>query len=115
MANDWLVGDRHGAAAERIYAAATALIARDGLENFDMAELQATVHCSRATLYRHVGGFDEGSAVTEGQTLFEIQPDAYQAAITQIQGQIKAAEAAKKLADIQVDRQQQLVTDNVAA
>ena len=26
MANDWLVGDRHGAAAERIYAAATALI-----------------------------------------------------------------------------------------
>ncbi|MGR3802812.1 efflux RND transporter periplasmic adaptor subunit [Marinibacterium profundimaris] len=60
-------------------------------------------------------GFDEGSAVTEGQTLFEIQPDAYQAAITQIQGQIKAAEAAKKLADIQVDRQQQLVTDNVAA
>ncbi|WP_283615839.1 TetR/AcrR family transcriptional regulator [Mycolicibacterium poriferae] len=56
MANDWLVGDRHGAAAERIYAAATALIARDGLENFDMAELQATVHCSRATLYRHVGG-----------------------------------------------------------
>ena len=56
MVNDWLVGDRHGAAAERIYAAATALIARDGLENFDMAELQATVHCSRATLYRHVGG-----------------------------------------------------------
>lgn len=54
--NDWLVGDRHGAAVERIYAAATELIARNGLENFDMAELQATVHCSRATLYRHVGG-----------------------------------------------------------
>lgn len=56
MANDWLVGDRHGAAAERIYAAATELIARDGLESFGMAELQARVHCSRATLYRHVGG-----------------------------------------------------------
>jgi AcrR family transcriptional regulator len=54
--DDWLVGDRRGAAAERIYAAATELIARDGLESFDMAELQAKVHCSRATLYRHVGG-----------------------------------------------------------
>lgn len=44
MANDWLVGDRHGAAAERIYAAATALIARDGLENFDMAETSILSH-----------------------------------------------------------------------
>lgn len=53
---DWLVGDRRSAATERIYAAATELIARDGIERFDMAELQARVHCSRATLYRHVGG-----------------------------------------------------------
>jgi len=54
--NDWLLGDRHAEAAERIYAAATELILRDGLEAFDMVALQARVHCSRATIYRHVGG-----------------------------------------------------------
>lgn len=54
--DDWLVGDRHNAAAERIYAAATELIARDGIDEFDIVQLQARVHCSRATIYRHVGG-----------------------------------------------------------
>lgn len=53
---DWLIGDRRAAAAERIYAAATELIARDGIEAFDIAALEARVHCSRATIYRHVGG-----------------------------------------------------------
>ncbi len=56
MREDWLVGDRRAAAAERIYAAATELIARHGMEAFDMASLEARVHCSRATIYRHVGG-----------------------------------------------------------
>ena len=55
--DDWLVGgDRRAAAAERIYAAATDLIAREGLEAFDIDALAALVHCSRATVYRHVGG-----------------------------------------------------------
>ncbi|MDG4667503.1 TetR/AcrR family transcriptional regulator [Mycobacterium sp. 236(2023)] len=54
--NDWLLGDRRAEAAERIYAAATELILRDGLDAFDMVALQARVHCSRATIYRHVGG-----------------------------------------------------------
>lgn len=54
--DDWLVGDRRDAAAERIYAAATELIARDGIDAFDIVALQARVHCSRATIYRHVGG-----------------------------------------------------------
>jgi AcrR family transcriptional regulator len=54
---DWLVGgDRRATAAERIYAAATDLIARNGLDAFDIDTLAATVHCSRATIYRHVGG-----------------------------------------------------------
>ncbi len=53
---DWLVGDRHAEAAERIYAAATELIVRDGIDAFDLAALQAHVHCSRATIYRHAGG-----------------------------------------------------------
>ncbi len=54
---DWLVGgDRGAAAAERIYAAATDLITHDGLDAFDIDMLAARVHCSRATIYRHVGG-----------------------------------------------------------
>lgn len=56
MREDWLVGDRRAEAAERIFSAAMDLIVRDGLDGFDMAALQAAVHCSRATIYRHVGG-----------------------------------------------------------
>lgn len=56
MREDWLIGDRRTAAAERIYSVAAELIARDGVEAFDMAALEARVHCSRATIYRHVGG-----------------------------------------------------------
>lgn len=58
--HDWLVGtDRRTAAAERIYAAATELISRDGLEALDVDVLAARVHCSRATVYRHAGGKSE--------------------------------------------------------
>lgn len=54
---DWLVGgDRREIAAQRIYTAATELIARDGLDAFDIDRLAATVHCSRATVYRYAGG-----------------------------------------------------------
>lgn len=55
--NDWLVGgDRRTAAAERIYEIATDLIAHDGFASFDIDLLAARAHCSRATVYRHVGG-----------------------------------------------------------
>ncbi|RDH79863.1 TetR/AcrR family transcriptional regulator [Mycolicibacterium moriokaense] len=55
--SDWLVGgDRRTAAAERIYAAATDLITRDGMDAFDIDTLAARVHCSRATVYRCAGG-----------------------------------------------------------
>jgi AcrR family transcriptional regulator len=55
--NDWLIGgDRRIAAAERIYAAAAELIAREGFDNFDIDALSASAHCSRATIYRHAGG-----------------------------------------------------------
>ncbi|MBX7455461.1 TetR family transcriptional regulator [Mycolicibacterium sp. 3033] len=56
MTNDWLVGDRRAAAAERIYAAAAELIAAQGIDAFDMAALEARLHCSRATIYRNAGG-----------------------------------------------------------
>lgn len=55
--HDWLVGDsRRTAGAERIYAAATDLVVRDGLDALDIDALAARVHCSRATIYRHAGG-----------------------------------------------------------
>jgi AcrR family transcriptional regulator len=57
VSDDWLVGsDRREAAADRIYSAATDLIGRDGIEAFDIDVLAARIHCSRATIYRHVGG-----------------------------------------------------------
>ncbi len=55
--SDWLVGgDRRAAAAERIYAAATDLITRNGMDALDIDTLAARVHCSRATIYRCAGG-----------------------------------------------------------
>jgi AcrR family transcriptional regulator len=55
--DDWLVGgDRRAIAAERIYAAATEMITREGLDAFDIDGLAKRVHCSRATIYRYVGG-----------------------------------------------------------
>ncbi len=55
--SDWLVGgDRRKIAAERIYDAATDLIAHDGLNALDIDKLATRVHCSRATIYRYVGG-----------------------------------------------------------
>ncbi len=54
---DWLVGgDRRAIAAERIYAAATDMITREGPDAFDIDTLAKRVHCSRATIYRYVGG-----------------------------------------------------------
>jgi AcrR family transcriptional regulator len=58
--NDWLVGgDRRAVATERIYEIATDLIARRGIAAFDIEALAARAHCSRATIYRHVGGKGE--------------------------------------------------------
>ena len=55
--SDWLVGgDRRTVAAERIYDAATDLIAHHGMDAVDIDTLAARVHCSRATIYRHAGG-----------------------------------------------------------
>jgi AcrR family transcriptional regulator len=55
--DDWLVGgDRRAIATERIYAAATDLITREGPDAFDIDTLAKRVHCSRATIYRYVGG-----------------------------------------------------------
>jgi AcrR family transcriptional regulator len=58
--DDWLVGgDRRAAAADRIYDIAADLVAQRGLAALDIDTLAARAHCSRATIYRHVGGKTE--------------------------------------------------------
>jgi AcrR family transcriptional regulator len=55
--DDWVFdGGRRATATERIYAMATELIVRDGLDVFSVDALAARTHCSRATIYRYVGG-----------------------------------------------------------
>ena len=57
MPHDWLFdGGRRATATERIYATATELIYRDGMDAFNVDALAAATHCSRATIYRYVGG-----------------------------------------------------------
>jgi AcrR family transcriptional regulator len=55
--DDWLFDDgRRAAAIERIYAAATELIYSEGIDAFNVDAVAAQTHCSRATIYRYVGG-----------------------------------------------------------
>ncbi|MDF6103516.1 helix-turn-helix domain containing protein [Gordonia hongkongensis] len=57
MAHDWLLDEhRSDRARDRLIAAAAVLIRRNGVDNFDINELARGAHCSRATVYRHVGG-----------------------------------------------------------
>ncbi|MFE3444669.1 TetR/AcrR family transcriptional regulator [Nocardia sp. NPDC059180] len=54
---DWLTGgDRRAAAVARIESAATELFLERGIDNVGVDEVAARAGCSRATLYRHVGG-----------------------------------------------------------
>lgn len=54
---DWLAnGDRRALAQERIYAAAGELARERGFDRLSVDEIAARAGCSRATLYRHVGG-----------------------------------------------------------
>ncbi|PKV81891.1 TetR family transcriptional regulator [Nocardia fluminea] len=54
---DWLAGGRRrDVAVDRIHAAATALILERGIEAVNVDDVAARAGCSRATLYRHVGG-----------------------------------------------------------
>ncbi|GMG83541.1 efflux RND transporter periplasmic adaptor subunit [Paralimibaculum aggregatum] len=60
-------------------------------------------------------GFEEGGRVEAGATLFRIEPDAYEAAVTRVKGQLATAQAEKDLADIEVERQRTLVEKRTAA
>ncbi|MEU2257892.1 helix-turn-helix domain-containing protein [Nocardia xishanensis] len=57
---DWLAGgDRRALAVERIHAAAADLIARDGMAGLSIERVATRAGCSRATVYRYVGGKSE--------------------------------------------------------
>ncbi|MBE7160042.1 MAG: TetR/AcrR family transcriptional regulator [Williamsia herbipolensis] len=59
MTRDWLVDDdRADRARERLLGEAAAMIRQNGVDRFDINELARRAHCSRATVYRHVGGKD---------------------------------------------------------
>ncbi|GAF42343.1 putative TetR family transcriptional regulator [Rhodococcus wratislaviensis NBRC 100605] len=54
---DWLTGgSRRVLAVERIHAAAADLIRERGIDGVDVDQVAARAECSRATLYRYVGG-----------------------------------------------------------
>jgi membrane fusion protein, multidrug efflux system len=59
--------------------------------------------------------FSEGADVREGELLFVIEKGLYQAAVDQAKAALETAEATLKLADIDVDRQTQLMQRNVTA
>lgn len=55
---DWLAGDRHHNARERIYDAAGALVESRGFDRLSIDVIARNVGCSRATVYRHAGGIE---------------------------------------------------------
>ena len=59
--------------------------------------------------------FTEGAVVAEGDVLFEIERDSYEAAVKSAQGSLQRTEAAAKLADLEVQRQTTLVRSQSAA
>jgi membrane fusion protein, multidrug efflux system len=59
--------------------------------------------------------FTEGADVKEGDLLFVIEKGLYEAAVEQAKGALEKAQAALKLADLEVDRQAELLRRNVAA
>jgi len=59
--------------------------------------------------------FDEGMDVKEGELLFVIEKGLYEAAVDQAKAALETAQSTLKLADLDVDRQTQLLQRNVVA
>lgn len=60
-------------------------------------------------------GFAPGDQVAEGQTLFVIEKELYEASVREAEGALRAAEAQRDLAQIERDRQSELVARDAAA
>lgn len=59
--------------------------------------------------------FEEGALVKKGDVLFEIDPSSYEVNVTLAEANLANAEAARALAQITLDRQQELYTRNSGA
>jgi membrane fusion protein (multidrug efflux system) len=60
-------------------------------------------------------GFTEGAEVAEGTVLFRIEPEQYRAALAQVEAELAAAEATRTLADLELERQRELVARKAVA
>ena len=67
---------------------------------------------ARVTGYLEAVQFKEGDLVKEGAALYRIEPDLFQAAVTQAQGALERSQAAQALAAIQLQRAQDLLDRN---
>lgn len=75
---------------------------------------------SRVDLVPRVNGtllevaFRPGDVVEEGQVLYRIEPDLYEASLREAEGALRAAQAQRDLAEIERDRQRELVSRDAA-
>lgn len=70
---------------------------------------------ARVTGFLEEIAFTEGDLVKEGDLLYRIERNSYAAAVDQVNGSIGSAEAALRLAQIEVDRNTTLVARNAVA
>ncbi len=97
--------------APAVVAAPAALQARNDAASFTgrlVAAQQVDIR-ARATGFLQSVDFTEGKRVAMGDPLFHIEDDSYQAALQQIEGQIQSARADRDLAQLERDRQAELV------
>lgn len=90
---DWLAGgNRHELAVERIYAAAAELILERGFQRISVDEVAERAGCSRATLYRYVGG---KKAIQDGVISRAVEAVALEvsAAVEPLEGERRVVEA----------------------
>lgn len=67
---------------------------------------------ARVTGFLEQRGFQDGGDVQAGQTLFEIEPDQYQATLAQAEASVAAAEASLNRAQVDLKRYQELRKNN---